>query len=360
MNLDNSMRIAITGGIGSGKSYVCKRLSVLLGVQVYDCDKAAKRLMRTDATIIQQLTEAIGPDTYVDGELNKAAVARFLLESEQNTSIVNHIVHPAVANDFLASGMNWMECAILYESGFDRFVDRVICVTAPHETRLRRVMERDLITHEKAEEWMAKQMPQEKVRKRADFEIVNDGQKDIDEQIYNILQSLQQPPNTEQQILKTEQLTALKNKNMVQTILSIAGKPGLFRLVSRGKVNLIVEALDDTHKRMPAFATDRVTSLADIAIYTENDEVPLMNVLAAMRDKEQGKECEVNFKKASGKELRAYFAQVLPDFDQERVHDSDIRKLIQWYNILVKNGITDFEEDMKPTEGDNIDDRKEQ
>jgi len=147
---------------------------------------------------------------------------------------------------------------------------------------------------------------------------------------------------------------------MVQTILSIAGKPGLYKLVSRGKANLIVEALDETHKRMPAFATDRVTSLADIAIYTENDDVPLMNVLAAIRDKEQGKQISLNFKKAASKELRSYFAEVLPEFDQERVHDSDIRKLMQWYNILVNNDITDFEKDMAPTEGDNVDDRKEQ
>ena len=194
MSLDNKIKIAITGGIGSGKSYVCKRLHSLLGVQVYDCDAAAKRLMRTDANIIQQLTEVIGPDAYVDGKLNKAVVAKFLLESKQHTSIINHIVHPAVANDFLASGMKWMECAILYESGFDRFVDRVICVTAPDETRLRRVMERDCITQEKAEEWMAKQMPQEMVRKRADFEIVNDGQRNIAEQLVNILQSLQLTP----------------------------------------------------------------------------------------------------------------------------------------------------------------------
>jgi dephospho-CoA kinase len=145
---------------------------------------------------------------------------------------------------------------------------------------------------------------------------------------------------------------------MQQTILSIAGKPGLYKLVSRGKMNLIVEALDETHKRMPAFATDRVTSLADIAMYTDAEDVPLMNILASIRDKEEGKEVSFNFKKASSKELRDYFAQILPDFDRDRVHDSDIKKLFTWYNILVKNNITDFEESMSPTEGDNVDDRK--
>ena len=147
---------------------------------------------------------------------------------------------------------------------------------------------------------------------------------------------------------------------MVQTILSIAGKPGLYKLVSRGKANLIVESLDETHKRQPVFSSDRVTSLADIAMYTEADDVPLMNVLAAIRDKEEGKACSLSFKKAPSTELRAYFAEVLPEFDRDRVHDSDIRKLLQWYNILIANGISDFEKEMQPTEGDNIDDRKEQ
>ena len=146
---------------------------------------------------------------------------------------------------------------------------------------------------------------------------------------------------------------------MVQTILSVSGKPGLSKLVSRGKGNLIVEALDDTHKRMPVFATDRVTSLADIAMYTDAEDVPLMTILANLRNKENSNEISFNFKKYKSEELRSYFAEILPDFDRDRVHDSDIRKLFTWYNILVKNGITDFEEEMRPTEGDNIDDRKE-
>jgi dephospho-CoA kinase len=144
---------------------------------------------------------------------------------------------------------------------------------------------------------------------------------------------------------------------MQQTILAIAGKPGLYKLVSRGKNNLIVEALDATHRRMPAFATDRITSLADIAMYTDNDDVPLMDVMDSLKTLEQGKPSSLDFKKASGDELQDYFAKVLPEFDRERVHNSDIKKLIQWYNILVDNGITDFKEDLKPTEGDNIDDR---
>ncbi len=147
---------------------------------------------------------------------------------------------------------------------------------------------------------------------------------------------------------------------MKETILSIAGKPGLYKLVSRGKNNLIVESVDQNHRRQPVFNTEKIISLADIAMYTETEDVPLMDVLVAIRDKEEAKPLSVNYKKASSSELRAYFAEVLPNFDRERVHDSDIKKLMQWYDILVKNGITSFEDDLEPTKGDNIDDRKEQ
>lgn len=147
---------------------------------------------------------------------------------------------------------------------------------------------------------------------------------------------------------------------MLQTILAISGKPGLYKLVSRAKNSLIVEVLDETHRRMPAFATDRITSLADIAMYTDTDDVPLYKVLASLRELEEGKQSSINVKKANADELREYFGKVLPDFDRDRVHNSDIKKLIQWYNILIANGITDFEKDMAPTEGDNVDDRKEE
>ncbi len=146
---------------------------------------------------------------------------------------------------------------------------------------------------------------------------------------------------------------------MQQTILAIAGKPGLYKLVSRAKNSLIVESLDESHRRQPAFAKDRITSLADIAMYTDADDVPLMDVLESLKTLEEGKPASIDAKKASGDELREYFAKVLPSFDRDRVHVSDIKKLLQWYNILIANGITDFQEEMKPTEGDNVDDRQQ-
>ena len=138
----------------------------------------------------------------------------------------------------------------------------------------------------------------------------------------------------------------------METILSIAGKPGLYKMVSRGKTNLIVESLDDKRRRIPAFASDRVTSLSDIAMYTDADDVELWKVLKCVGEIENAKPVSFNYKKAKGKELREYFAKVLPSFDEDRVHDSDIKKLLQWYDILVQNELTNFEELLARKESD--------
>lgn len=132
---------------------------------------------------------------------------------------------------------------------------------------------------------------------------------------------------------------------MLQKILAISGKPGLYKLVSRGKNSLIVETLDDTHRRIPAFATDRITALADIAMFTDTEDVPLRKVLANIKELEAGNATSIDQRKASGEELREYFAKVLPNFDRDRVHNSDIKKLLQWYNLLISNGVTEFEEE---------------
>ena len=129
---------------------------------------------------------------------------------------------------------------------------------------------------------------------------------------------------------------------MQQTILAIAGKPGLYKLISHGKNNLIVEALDASHRRQSAFATDRITSLADIAMFTETDDVPLTTILESIKTLENGKKASIDPKKASADELHEYFTKVLPEWDRDRVKNSHIQKLIQWYNILIEAGITVF------------------
>lgn len=104
---------------------------------------------------------------------------------------------------------------------------------------------------------------------------------------------------------------------------------------------LIVESVSD-HKRVPCYASEKVISLGDIAMYTDADEVPLATVLDAVKKKENAAVAALDYKKASTEELQAFMAEVLPNFDRDRVHTSDIKKLIQWYNLLVSNGITEF------------------
>ncbi|WP_297062754.1 DUF5606 domain-containing protein [uncultured Duncaniella sp.] len=127
---------------------------------------------------------------------------------------------------------------------------------------------------------------------------------------------------------------------MLKTILSISGRPGLYRLVNRGKNMLIVESIS-TKKRTPAYAHDKVISLGDISIYTEADDVPLTDVLESVKEKNNGQPVDI---KAIGDDaaVREYFAEILPEFDRERVYTSDIKKLLTWYNLLLEGGITEF------------------
>ena len=176
------LKIGLAGGIGSGKSYVA-RLLARHGISVYDCDNAAKRLMRSEE-IQQQLEQLIGckPD--------KQALTRFLLASDDNAKAINAIVHPAVFRDFEESGFLWLESGIMFESGANHYVDRVVVVTAPEEIRIQRIMQRDNISREQAHEWMQRQWPQERVQQMANYEIINDGLADVDQQITHLLGQL--------------------------------------------------------------------------------------------------------------------------------------------------------------------------
>ena len=195
------MKIAITGGIGSGKSFVCRELQ-RRGIDVYDCDAAAKRLMRSDVELQQRLRRLVGEDVYsADGTLQKPVLARFLLASEANKLAVNDVVHPAVARDFEQSSFDWLESAILFESGFIHrtHFDKVVCVTAPEQVRVERVMARDHIDRSKALAWIHAQMPQLDIVSRSDYEIVNDGPSDVAEQVERLLQQFAATGVSEQQ-----------------------------------------------------------------------------------------------------------------------------------------------------------------
>lgn len=129
---------------------------------------------------------------------------------------------------------------------------------------------------------------------------------------------------------------------MLKDILSISGKPGLFKLVSRGNNMLIVESLQDG-KRMPTYARDKIVSLQDISMFTTGDDAKLWEVLEGVYKKEEGKPLAWDIKKADNKALAEWFVLILPDYDRDRVYPSDIRKLATWYNILLAAGFTTFQ-----------------
>lgn len=133
---------------------------------------------------------------------------------------------------------------------------------------------------------------------------------------------------------------------MLKTVLAISGKPGLYRLVSRGNKMLIVETIDETKKRLPAHSADKVVSLADISIYTDDDnEVSLASVFESIKEKYDGKTVELSAKKADQSDIISFFEKVLPNYDTDRVRVSDMRKVLAWYNILVNDGMTSFVEE---------------
>ncbi len=130
---------------------------------------------------------------------------------------------------------------------------------------------------------------------------------------------------------------------MLKEILAITGKPGLYRLVSRGNRMLIVESLDEAKKRMPAYVTNQVVGLGDISVYTnDGNDIPLGQVFQNISEKYEGKLVDLDFKKASSDEMKDWMLSVLPNYDTDRVRVGDMKKMLQWYNILIQNGVSEF------------------
>ena len=188
-------RIGITGGIGSGKTYVCQLLKQR-GIPVYHCDDEAKRLMAESPVIRKKLCKLIGQDAYKGQELNKPFIAQYLFANDDHAKCVNAIVHPVVRQDFLQwtkqqdSHIVAQECALLFESGFQDTVDFTIEVYAPQPLRIQRATQRDHVAQEPILARMAQQMNEEEKRQRADFCILNDGTTDLDAQLDLLLTQL--------------------------------------------------------------------------------------------------------------------------------------------------------------------------
>lgn len=190
------IKIAITGGIGSGKSYVSRMLEEM-GIPVYNADNEAKRLTVSDAGIRRELTALLGEEVYRNGELNKPLLAAYLFSDSAHAAQVNGIIHPRVRTDFLSwagsrkhCDIVGMECAILYEAGFEDTVDAVVMVYAPEELRVRRAMQRDGATEAQVRARMSAQMDDKEKCRRADFVVVNDGVEPLQSRLASIVKEI--------------------------------------------------------------------------------------------------------------------------------------------------------------------------
>lgn len=194
------IRIGITGGIGSGKTYVSHLLQNL-GIPVYDSDSRAKQLTVTDSAIRKGLIALLGKQVYQDDKLNKELLASYLFATRENADRVNAVIHPAVFRDFdcwceqTGAELLGLESAILFESGFDKHTDYICVVSAPLEQRIRRTMERDECDRVSVEARILAQMGEREREERADCVIVNDGICPLLPQLERMLQELKARKN---------------------------------------------------------------------------------------------------------------------------------------------------------------------
>lgn len=191
-----TIKIGITGGIGSGKSVVSRLLGVM-GIPVYDSDSETKRLMASDGGIRKELQALVGEEVYAGGVLNKSLLASYLFANAENARRVNGIIHPRVKEDFRqwvqrhsASPIVGIESAILVEAGFTKEVDSIVMVYAPEEVRVARAVRRDASSRELIEKRIRSQMDDEEKRGYADFVIVNDGERALIPQVMKLVSCL--------------------------------------------------------------------------------------------------------------------------------------------------------------------------
>lgn len=190
--------LGVTGGIGSGKSIVCKYLS-LHNIPIYDADIEAKRLNNTSPVIRQELIIRFGKSIYINNELDRKQLASLIFNNKENLQFVNQLIHTELAKHFL----NWIEdnkrhsilaldAAVLFESGFDKYVDKIITVIAPIDIRINRVSKRDNLSHEQIEARINSQISDEERSKLSDFVVVNDNYESIINQTNIIIKKITQ------------------------------------------------------------------------------------------------------------------------------------------------------------------------
>lgn len=339
------LTLVVTGGIGSGKSEVCRYLEGK-GIPVYDSDSRTKLLYDTDKGLVVSLQDALGCQIAdAEGRLDRAALSSIVFADRSKLEILESIVHPRVLQDFLAwrdsfqgAEMVVMESAIFLQKPlFHPYVDKVILVDAPVKTRILRACRRDGADEDRIRARIAAQSFD---ASQADFLIMNDSGLGVLHKRTDMVLN---------EIVKTDKKTDMKTN--LARILSVSGQHGLFTFIAQARNGIIAEALS-TKKRMSLDAHSRVNTLADISIYTSEGEMKLQEVFLALN--EALGDTPAPTSKASAEELKALFAKAVPTYDEDRFYVSHMKKVIDWYNEIVSFASLDFlaegEEEEMPEE----------
>ena len=326
----------MTGGIGSGKSEVCRRLASL-GVPVYDSDSRTKRLYDEAPGLSVKIDAALGGGLLDgDGLLDRKALASVIFSDSAKLKLLESIVHPAVLEDFLEwrssqdAALVVMESAIAHRAPvFEGVFDAVVLVEAPQEQRLERAALRDSSSRGAVRRRMAEQTFD---GLQPDITIVNDSSLDVlwsrtDEALEKLVS------------LQNNDKLNNKMKTDLSRILSVNGQHGLYQYIAQARNGVIAESLADK-KRVLFDVRSRITTLADIAIYTSEGEMKLRDVFTALQ--QALGDADAPSSKAPADEIKALFLKAVPDYDEDRFYISHMKKVVEWYNDLKNNASLEF------------------
>jgi len=329
--------VLITGGIGSGKSEVCRRI-LSRGYPVYDSDTRAKCLYDEVPGLPARVDAALGGGVLdAGGRVDRRALAAAVFADPAALRKLEAVIHPEVLADFLRwrdaqeADAVFMESAIAGSSPlFAGLFDAVILVDAPEDIRVERACRRDSSRREAVRERVR---AQDFGALRPDAVIFNDG---------NLQELHARTDETLEKVVYLQQQNTIEMKTDLSKILSVSGHHGLYRYIAQARNGAIAESLADG-RRTVFDVRSRITTLADIAIFTSEGELKLKEVFGAL-NKALG-DAEAPGAKASPDEFKALFAQAVPDYDEDRFYVSHMKKVAAWYNELKAYASLDFVEE---------------
>lgn len=329
------MVLLVTGGIGSGKSVVCRMLEEM-GIPVYDSDSRAKSLYERDCKLLDDVKALFGEDIVdADGHLDRKLLASRAFASGESTASLNALVHPAVLRDFEAWKKNLPSEVVVMESAlagtlpeYRAVTDKVLLVDAPMELRLARAVSRDGCDRKAVEARMRRQSFD---GLDPDAVIVNDG--DVAELRNNLVSAM------EKMSIFVDNNNENKMKTDLSRILSVSGYRGLYLYLAQARNGAIAESLSEK-KRVLFDLKARISTLADIAIFTEDGELKLEEVFEKMH--EVLGDADAPTSKAPAEQIKAVFEQAVPTYDADRFYVSHMKKVVDWYNELKNFASLDF------------------